>query len=197
METLNRLNLTDLIMASRAHASRTHGYTPLSTGSSCAAQRAVVEEHVHVAAARRRRTSRRAPARHVVLGHLHMQRWRTVRSRRTGELVRVQRADTRAVCEHAEAGTPARGDHVNSDVVQSVLHVSSVCQTRRALLSCARQDRPLTSGTGYVMCCCAGSAPRACARCPRAVLIGRERTAPAPSADVWRESPDESSNGKP
>ena len=153
METLNRLNLTDLIMASRAHASsRTHGYTPLSTGSSCAAQRAVVEEHVHVAAARRRRTSRRAPARHVVLGHLHMQRWRTVRSRRTGELVRVQRADTRAVCEHAEAGTPARGDHVNSDVVQSVLHVSSVCQTRRALLSCARQDRPLTSGTGYVMC---------------------------------------------
>ena len=121
---------------------------PLSTGSS----RAVVEEHVHVAAARRRRTSRRAPARHVVLGHLHMQRWRTVRSRRTGELVRVQRADTRAVCEHAEAGTPARGDHVNSDVVQSVLHVSSVCQTRRALLSCARQDRPLTSGTGYVMC---------------------------------------------
>ena len=45
-----------------------------------------------------------------------------------GELVRVQRADTRAVCEHAEAGTPARGDHVNSDVVQSVLHVSSVCQ---------------------------------------------------------------------
>ena len=76
---------------------------------------------------------------------MHMQRWRTVRSRRTGELVRVQRADTRAVCEHAEAGTPARGDHVNSDVVQSVLHVSSVCQTRRALLSCARQDRPLTS----------------------------------------------------
>ena len=53
--------------------------------------------------------------------------------------------NTRAVCEHAEAGTPARGDHVNSDVVQSVLHVSSVCQTRRALLSCARQDRPLTS----------------------------------------------------
>ena len=142
METLNRLNLTDLIMASRAQA---HTATPLSTGSSCAAQRAVVEEHVHVAAARRRRTSRRAPARHVVLGHLHMQRWQTVRSRRTGELVRVQRADTRAVCEHAEAGTPARGDHVNSDVVQSVLHVSSVCQTRRALLSCARQDRPLTS----------------------------------------------------
>ena len=109
--------------------------------------------------------SRRARARHVVLGPLHMQRWRTVRSRRTGELVRVQRAeDTRAVCEHAEACTPARGDHVKSDVVQSVLHISSACQTRRVLLSCARQDRPLTSVTGYVMCWECASVCRAPAR---------------------------------
>ena len=68
------------------------------------------------------------PLVHVVLGPLHTQRCRTVMSRSTGELMRVQRAGARVVCEWAEASAPARGDdHMSSDVVQSVLHLSSAC----------------------------------------------------------------------
>ena len=91
-----------------------------------------------------------SPCRHVVLGHLHMQRWRTVRSRRTGELVRVQRADTRAVREHAEACTPARGDHVNSDVVQSsAAHLKRLPDEACAPQLCAAGQ---TTDVGHGIC---------------------------------------------
>ena len=83
----------------------------------------------------------------------------------------------RVMYKRAEASAPARGDdHMSSDVVQSVLHLSSACagKAHTPQLRAAGQ----TTGVGPGITDVLGVRQRA-AGSARTLLVERKRTAPA------------------